>query len=430
MQENGTNLFHILYHRLLGERPDLGARQFIKHLSWIGISFALAKVISSLVNIAAGRMLGPQEYGKINVLVAAGAAISPFLVAGLGNSVVKYGVIKEDRDRVFTTAGAVFLGLVLLIVPVTLLFRASLCLFFGIDAKMLFLALAYAVSTTSFLMASSMQQASGSFPGRGWSEIAFSALLAAGFFLGVHFLGRVYQAMAYAYIAAFGGLALFWLLRIGRATTFSLLNKEQFLRMSEYGIYSFGGGLASFFIFNVQGLILNACRSPREVGIYAAYYTATFGIAGYLGYAVNTVLFPKASASTNRRRLWELAAKGWAYLAPASVLLFMAAEAAVLSLMGKHQYGMDARLMFLFALCSTLLLAQSSLSQIMVSGGLKASRLALLLSWGAGTLNFTSCLLLIPRWGIAGAALAFILTYSLILLWMWRARDSYLEPEN
>ena len=427
MLENDANIFHVLYRRIIGERPEAGAKEFIKHLSWIGVSFALAKVISSLVNIAAGRMLGPQEYGKINILVSTGAAISPFLIAGLGNSMIKYGVVKEDRDRVFSTAGAVFLGLILLISSFTLLFRAPISSFFGIGVKMLFLALAYAVSTSSFLMASSMQQASGSFSGRGLSEITFSALLAAGFFLGVRYLGRLYEAMAYAYIAAFGCVALFWLFRIGRVTKLSLLGKEQFFRMSEYGAYSFGGGLASFFLFNVQSLILNASLPPREVGIYAAYYTATFGIAGYLGYAVNTVLFPKASASTNRKRLWELAAKGWTYLAPAMVLLFVAAEAAFLSLMGKHQYGMDARLMFLFALCGTLLLAQSSLMQILASGGVKALRLGMFLVWGAGTFNFIACLLLIPRLKITGAALAFIFTYALMLFWLWWAKDSYLE---
>ncbi len=425
--DRGEDFLHYIYRRIAGERPGEGAKKFIRHLSWIGISFAVAKVISSLVNIGAGRMLGPLEYGKINVLVSTGAVISPFLLAGLGNSVIKYGVVKEDRDRVFSTAGALFLGLVLLMSAVTLLFRTPLSSFFGIGEKMLFLALAYAIATSSFLLASSMQQASGSFSGRGLSEMIFSALLAAGFFLGVRFLGRVYDAMAYAYIAAFGCLALFWLLRIGRATHLSLLNKEQFLSMSAYGAYSFGGGLASFFLFNVQSLILNAFLLPREVGIYAAYYTATIGIAGYLGYAINTVLFPKASASNDRRRLWKLAAKGWTRLAPFAVLFFMAAEAAVLSLMGKHQYGMDAWMMLFFALCSTLLLVQSSLMQILAAGGVRALRIGMFLVWGAGLFNFAACLLLIPRFRIIGAAGAFILTYVLQLLWLRRYGDSWLE---
>ena len=427
MPETDTNIFHNLYHRLLGERPEAGAKEFIKHLSWIGVSFALAKVISSLVNIAAGRMLGPQEYGKINVLVSTGAAISPFLIVGLSNSVIKYGVVKEDRDRVFSTAGAMFMGLVLLISSLTLLLRTPISSFLGISARMLFLALAYAVSTSSFLMASSLQQASGSFSGRGLSEITFSTLLAASFFLGVRFLGRVYEAMAYAYIAAFGCVALFWLFRIGRATKLALLSKKQFLKMSEYGAYTFAGGLSGFFVFNVQSLILNAHLTTREVGIYAAYYTATIGIAGYLGYAVGTVLFPKASASTNKKRLWGLAVKGGAYLAPAAVLFFMAVEAAALSLMGKHQYGMDARLMFLFALCGTLLLLQNSLMYILSSGDVKALKMGMFLGWGTGLFNFTSCLLLIPRFKVAGAAAAFIFSYLLQLLWLLKYGEPYLE---
>lgn len=372
-------------------------------------------------------MLGPQEYGKISVLVSTGAAITPFLVAGLGSAVIKCGVIKNDRDKVFSTAGAVFLCLVIVISALTLLLRTHLSAFFGIEVKMLVLALAYAVATSSFLMASSMQQAAGGFPARGLSEIIFSVLLAAGFFWGVNYWGRLYEAMAAAYIAAFGCVALFWLVRIGRYTKLSLLNKEQFLRLSEYSGYFFGSSLASFLLFNVQSLILNAFLPQREVGVYSAYYTATIGIAGYLGYAISTVLFPKASASTNRRRLWGLAAKGWLYALPAVILLFLAIEAAALYLMGRVQYNMELRLMIPFAICGALLLVQSSLSQIMASGGRKASRLALLMTCAAGTFNFLACLLLVPRFGITGAAFAFICTYTLMLLWLWQARDSYLE---
>ena len=131
--------------------------------------------------------------------------------------------------------------------------------------------------------------------------------------------------------------------------------------------------------------------------------------------------------SNDRRRLWKLAAKGWTRLAPFAVLFFMAAEAAVLSLMGKHQYGMDAWMMLFFALCSTLLLVQSSLMQILAAGGVRALRIGMFLVWGAGLFNFAACLLLIPRFRIIGAAGAFILTYVLQLLWLRRYGDSWLE---
>lgn len=426
MPESHIKHANFVYRRILGEHPGEGAKEFIKHLSWIGASFILAKIISSLINIAAGRALGPREYGQISVLVSTGTAIAPFLLAGLNYSTIKFGTETKDRDRVFTTAAAVFLGLSVLAGAIVTIFRVRLSSFLGISQGMLLLSLAYAFSMSAFVLTSSIQQSLGSFSKRGLSEIGFSVLLAAGFFAGLFYFGRSYKVMAWAYIAAFSSLSIYWLFRIGSVIKPGLLDRKRFLAMSEYGLYYFGAALGSFLVMNVQNLILNACLTRAEVGIYAAYNTATIGISGYLGYAIGTVLFPKASASTNRQRLWDMGTKIWLYLAPASVLVFVALEIAILSLMGRHQYGMDPLLMVLFSCCGTLMLAYNSMAQIIFSEGIKASRLAMAISLGAGAVNFAACILLVPYFKVMGAAAAFIITYSLMLAWLWKAKTPYL----
>lgn len=430
MTDTGNNITHAFYRRVMGEHPGEGAKAFLKHLSWIGASFALAKVISGVVNIAAGRILGPQEYGKINVFTSVVAIITPFLLMGINHSIVKYGSGSGRQREVFGTATVIYLALVCLAIPLLLIFRHPLGSFFGVDQKMLVLALLYALGMSGFYVVSAMQQAMGLFPNRGFSEVAISLLLAAGFVTGTYFLGRVYEAMAYTYIAAFGLVALFWFFRLPGVFAFSSFSGERARPVFEYGFYFFGAGIGSFLIFNVQSLILNAYLSAKEVGIYAAYYTASVGISGYLGYAVNTVIFPKAAASTNRRRLWDIASKSWRKLFPAAALALFAAEAAILTLMGRHQYGMDAGLMALFAAAGTLMLIQSSMGQILFSDSIKASRLALLMSVGAGVFNFTLCLFLIPLMKIAGVAVSLILTYAFLLVWLRRSRDAYLDQDD
>lgn len=86
-----------LYKALVGEHPGSSAKEFIKNLGLIGASFATTKVISGLVTILAGRLLGPEEYGRVNVMASAGAAIAPFMLAGLQYSVVRYGVEPAGR---------------------------------------------------------------------------------------------------------------------------------------------------------------------------------------------------------------------------------------------------------------------------------------------------------------------------------------------
>ena len=418
-----------LYKALVGEHPGSGAKEFIKNLGLIGVSFAAAKVISGLVTILAGRLLGPEEYGRINVMASAGAAIAPFMLAGLQYSVIRYGVAPADRPRVFGSALAAFAALLVLVTGLSLIFRGALSSLFHIDRGMLLYSLAYAAATAAFLLTSGMQQALGRFSRRGLGEIAFSVIMAAVFAGGIFWLGRVYQAMAWAYAAAFGGTALFWLYRARREVKFESFSGAAFAKMSEYGFYNFGSSLGGVLLLNVQGLVVNAALTPRETGVYAAYYTAAINIGGYLAYALTTVLFPKASATGDRRRLWSLAVKSWARLFPAVMVFFVLVELAVLSLMGGSQYGLSPRLTLLFAACGTLMLAQSSLSPIILAEGVKASRLGLYIALGSGLLNFLACLALVPRFGVEGVPIAFIITYSVMIAWLWAVKDSYLSPE-
>jgi O-antigen/teichoic acid export membrane protein len=415
------------YSGLLGETLGSGAREFIQHLGLIGASFAVAKVITGLVSIAAGRLLGPQEYGRINVMASAGAAIAPFMLVGLQYSVVKYGANREERPRVFGSALAAFAALSLLVCCVALLFRNPLAELLHINGRMLFFSLAYAAATAGFLLVSGMQQALGHFSRRGLSEIGFSVTMAVVFAGGIIYLGRIYEAMAWAYITAFGGMAIFWLSQARRHVKFEGFSRAVFARMAEYGFYNFGASLGAVMLLNVQGLVVSAALSARETGIYAAYYTAAISIGGYLAYALTTVLFPKASSTADRRRLWDLAVRSWSRLFVAVLVFFILIELAVLSLMGRHQYGLDLKLVLLFAVCGTLMLVQSSLTQIILAEGIKASRLGLYIAVGCGLLNFAACVVLVPRFGVEGVTLAFILSYSTMIAWLWKVKDSYLS---
>jgi O-antigen/teichoic acid export membrane protein len=305
--------------------------------------------------------------------------------------------------------------------------RERLGAFLGVTPEMMILSLSYALATGVFLIAAAMLQAEGSFSLRGLGEIAFSLVLAAVFFGGFFLIGKTYRTMAFSYIAAFGGVGLFLAVRTGARTRPVLPDRSGAGSILGFSAYSFGGSLASFFLLNVQALVLNAYLAPGEVGLYAAYYTATINIAAYLGHTVGTVLFPKASASTNRGRLWDLAVRTWLRLFPAALLLFLAGGAAVVSFMGREQYRLDPALLLLFSAAGSLTMVQNSLGQILFSEGIRIARPFMLASWAAGLLNLTGCLLLIPALGVEGAAVSFIATYALTIAWYFRARRLYME---
>lgn len=419
-------LLQAVYLRLAGETPGEGALQFVRNLKLIGVSFAFAKVVSALVSVAAGRLLGPEEFGRISVVVSAGAALALFIVGGLKNAVVRYGADARDRDAVFTAGAAAFLALAAAVSALTLLFGGGLSAFFGITPRMLDLALFYALALGLYTIATAFQQGAGNFSARGGSEVLFSLIMAAVFFALAGRFSLGYEAMAWAYIAAFGSTGLFWFVRSLRGIRPAFPEKKKASEMAWYGFYFFGSGTAHFLMVNVQALLLNHLLPQREVGVYAAYYTASIGVASYLGHAIGTVLFHKASASTNRARLWDLAVRGWLRLAPAAIALFLAAETGVLGLMGRHQYGLNPWTALLFAAAATAILIFTSLADIVYSEGVRALRFSLFLTWGGGLLNLAACLLLAPRFGAAAAAVSTILSYGAMTLLLRKAKTAYL----
>ncbi len=429
MTEIIETAFNTCYRWLFNEKPTAGPKKFFKNLGIIGICFATAKALTGLANIAAGRLLGPHEYGKVNLIISVGAILSPFLLMGINYSIVKYGASNKNPKSIISTAFGFFIPCALTISFFIFYFRTELGSFFGITSTLLIFALFYAITVSFFNVISSVQQALNKFNQRGFSEISFAFLFLISFAAGILLFGKKFETIVYAYIIAFGSVSIFFILKLNSFIKPQCFDKKRLPELTHYGIYFLGSGIGSFFIFNVQSLIINTYLSPKEVGIYAAYYIGTIGIAGYISYAIYTVLFPKSSGSTNRKRLWDLSIKFAKRLLPLIFIFFVFIEIAVLTLMGKSQYGMNATLIITFALCGILMLIQSSLTQIILAQGIKASRLALFMSLSAGLLNFILCILLIPHLKILATTISFIITYSFLIIWLWKVKNSYLQMQ-
>jgi O-antigen/teichoic acid export membrane protein len=200
--------------------------------------------------------------------------------------------------------------------------------------------------------------------------------------------------------------------------------------MIRYGFYSMGCGVGFFLTSTVQALLLNALLSTREVGIYAAHSLASVGLAMFAGSLFSTVFFPKASASTDRPRLWRGLWKAWLFALVPSFLAFTLAQGVVLVLMGRAAFTPEPRRIVLFALCSCVVLMQTSLGQVIGAEGVRGARLGLVMSLAMGGLSLSGSLVLIPHWGIEGAVAAMTVSYAVGLVWLGLAGRGYLHAEG
>ncbi len=429
MRPPAARLVLSLPDRLLGAGRTQGAARFLRDLGWIGVSFTAARIVSGLCSILAARLLGPAEYGLVGLAVAAGSLISTAMLIGMNASVVRYGAAGPEARSAFGI-GARVVGVGVLLVTAGLLAGGRrLGDLIGLTPPVLWTGWAYAVAFTGYTLAASLQQALGRFGRRGWAEITFAALSFTFFVSGLALFKPDFRSLALAYVAAYAVAAAVFLWPLRSEILPAPIDRSRTSPMIRYGFYTLGCGVGFFLTSSVQTLLLNALLSTREVGIYVAHSLASVGLALFAGSMFNTVFFPKASASTNRPRLWRGLWRAWILALAPALLAFVLIQGIVLSLMGRAAFSLEPRRIVLFSLCSCVVLMQTSLGQIIGAEGVRGARLGLLMSLGMGATNFAGSLVLIPRWGIEGAVAAMTIAYSLGLAWLCLVSRNYLRGE-
>lgn len=421
--------FTHVYTALIGEVPTPGATAFFKHLSWIGVGFTLSKGIGFLVNLAAGRLLGPVEYGKVNLAVDVGTLLYSFSLWGMHNSIPKHGAqISEELPfrRMASPAILIVIMTSLLTGIVALTFSSSLSGGLHVTVSVLRFGMAYALGFTAFSVFTSIIQATDRFRDRAILEIVFSTLMGAGFFMGYVFLGQTFKVLAMALAGAYliTGTAAAWDTR----ALWRILRFDQawFKRHLHYGIYGVGQSISFFLLANLQRLLLNAFVSTREAGIYSAYHISSIGQAYYASNAISLILLPKSSSAKSRSSVWRRISRGWlaaSIPAFAGIALF---QTLTIFLMGRQKFPLDMGSVIIFSLASLAIVVHGTFSSVLASEGTRGARFVFGTSLFMGLANILFGVLWVPSLAIMGAALAILVSYGMGLIWLLAARHRYM----
>lgn len=222
--------------------------------------------------------------------------------------------------------------------------------------------------------------------------------------------------LAEAFSWAFGAaLLLYWTKAVVPAWSFRF-NPVLTKKMVTYGLHSYLGNVLAFFNYRADLFLLNYLQGPAAVGIYSV----AVGLAERLwliSQTASTVLLPRVSASTDphwRRRFTPLVTRTvLIMIVPAALLLGIFARPLVLLLYSKAFSGAAHPLQILLFGIVTFSLSRILAQDIAGRGqpllNTYTSALALIVNVG---LN----LLLIPLWGIQGAAWASAVSYTALLI--------------
>ncbi len=162
-------------------------------------------------------------------------------------------------------------------------------------------------------------------------------------------------------------------------------------------------------------MILNKLLSASDVGLFRVYQTASITIAQSLAVIFNTVVFPKASASTDRAALWHVTWRLWALGALPLGLALTVSQLVLIPVAGAD-YPLYPQFIAVFAVTSLIITIQATVGQFMAAEGVRGVAAGLIISAITGVLCIATTYVFVPWLGLIGACDALFVSYAVALI--------------
>ncbi|MBI3564620.1 MAG: lipopolysaccharide biosynthesis protein, partial [Elusimicrobia bacterium] len=393
--------------------PGRRRASLISGLGWIGVLYTVARASTLLTQLLAGRLLGPEEYGRANLAIAAAAYLQ--IIPMLGFPLATSKLIAEEHDeerraRLVSTTLISFVVWAVATLPVTAALHHRLQEWVGLPSGLFQLSLLLALSTALSQVLASPLLGLKRFAHRGLAETVYGFSAPLLLFALIAVLGPGHRAMLLAFcgsLLASSAYAL-WTLRRYLKPVVDL----GFLKaMAEYAATATITLLSTACVLAPARLFLNRHATAHEVGLFSAYFTATVQVALAFLYMLQAVLVPMASGPEGQRDLWRLFRRWSAPAVLGAWAFFGATAVAGLALFGSR-YNFDLGWAAAFAGAAAVILLHGTASSLYAARDLSGLRVSVSGALAAGLGNVALTAALVPVYGVLGAALALIVSFS------------------
>jgi O-antigen/teichoic acid export membrane protein len=389
---------------------------------------ALSMVLGLACGVIVARYLGPTAKGAIALygLIAGFLALAGNLGLGLANvHLAGSGQIAPGRAWANSLYMALLTGSLLAVMTIFLFPVLGIIVKRPVDMGLLGIVLCGAPLLLLLDYQINLLRGLGDLAGFNQSGLLRQAgrLLALGLLVAV-FKGFVASALWAANISIL--LAVLWSgFRLTKKTALSLIPSWIVLKKSlSYGLKGQPGQIIQFFNYRLDLILLALFWTNREVGIYA---TAVFlaEMIWYIPAAVSTVLLPAVSSADSEARAKNISLKAIRHTVflslAAAIALALSAQWLISALYGAAFVPAVRALQIL--LFGVVMLSPAKLIVSHLAGVGKSQYVSYLALSGLG-LTLLLDLILIPKFGMMGAAWASAAAYScsglLSLFWLKR----------
>jgi O-antigen/teichoic acid export membrane protein len=411
-----------LYTRLTGEPYTPRMDAFVRHLSWLSVGFGVSKGLTILVNLGAGRWLGPSEYGLYGLTMSVGSFVTPVLVWGLQVAVVRYAAGQDaaSRREIYGTAFTLCLALGVASLIVLHFFHRPLAAWAEMSPAVFRHGVFYGLAYSVFAFLGHAQQAEGKFKARAFSEMCFGMLSLAAVVILYTSAWKDYRALTLGLMGAYILAALVAAGTVPSALRPGFSGKTALLLLPYGALWmadSVGHTLQLYFL----RFVVNTHLAAAEVGILSAYTMASILLGFYFLVTFLTVFFPSAAAHTDRAALWTKVLKVFRVAVLPLTLVFIASQYAALWLLG-GEFPVRHGHILLFAATTSVAILQSVLGWLLISEGVRGFRWVVLVKFVSGSALIALGSWWVPQFGLTGAVCTYAAAYSLSLVLIFPAK--------
>jgi len=291
--------FHL---KIFGHPIGPEMKKFIVNLFWSTFGGGLAALIVLGVNVFAGRLMGPTEYGKYNlVLVVVNYLLVP-IYFGLDiatiRAIAKSKDKKEASKNISSAAPFIFCSLVV-VLSISLIFRRLFAGLFSTEVSLINYALIFTIFMVFKNILDGYIRGIHSFKYQFIGRIIETCLIVSSFFLLFVFLKKdIYTSYLIVLASGASAIAIFYLIRL--RSYFGKFNFQTLRNLLSHGKYFVINSALLTVFLSLDKLVINKYLDPFELGLYGAYYTASFTLITQLSQMFNNVFFPSVAKNLSR----------------------------------------------------------------------------------------------------------------------------------
>lgn len=400
----------------MSDAADGAARRSAINASVMAASDVVGKVATLGYTVLAARVLSQQDFGLFSYAVALSLLLAIVPQWGFDTYVVQQGA--EDHDRVERLYAESLAWKVGLGVPLV----AGAAVFAVLTSS----STASAVALVAIVVAGLLDVLSDS--GRAAANaierlvgvsvaLTLNRIVTAGLAIAALLAGGELVGIALAYLAGSVTGLVVTVVAIRRVDVRTRIGPVRWDRMRAMAVGSWEIGVAALVgvaLFRVDTVILEAVRGEEAVAVYSVAYRLLETVL-FVAWAIGRANLPAMSAATDparvRRVLEESVSAVAALYVPFGIALATIGPQVVGLLFGERYEAVTVTPLRWLALAPLVFAVGYLASYALV--GVRRERAMLVGSLAALGANVVANLLLIPRWGVAGAAATTTLSYLL-----------------